>query len=113
MLLELTGGTVEKIDGPSVTRAAVAGDPLAVAALAEAGRWLGQGIADLACTLDPAMVVVGGGVSEAGALLLGPARATFERQLPAADYRPHLAIRAATLGNDAGMIGAADLARVQ
>ena len=110
-VLELAGGNAEKIDGPGVTRAARQGDPLAVAALADVGRWLGQGIADLACVLDPAMVVVGGGVSEAGDLLLEPARATFTAQLSAADYRPHLTIRAASLGNDAGLLGAADLAR--
>jgi glucokinase len=112
LLLELAGESVEKIDGAGVTRAASAGDPLAVAVLTEAGRWLGQGIADLACTLDPAVVVVGGGVSEAGDLLLGPARASFEAQLSAGDYRPHLVILAAALGNDAGMIGAGDLARL-
>ena len=41
---------------------------------AELGRWLGEGIASLAAVLDPAVVVIGGGVSEAGDLLLDPIR---------------------------------------
>lgn len=94
-----------------VTAAAAGGDATARALLAELGRWLGEGIADLANVLDPAMVVIGGGVSEAGELLLGPAREAFDAQLSAGAYRPHLAIVAAELGNGAGLVGAADLAR--
>ncbi|HEX2808959.1 MAG TPA: ROK family protein, partial [Kineosporiaceae bacterium] len=74
-------------------------------------RWLGEGIVDLANVLDPAAVVVGGGVSEAGDLLLGPARKAFGENLTAGAHRPHLRIVTAELGNDAGLIGAADLAR--
>jgi hypothetical protein len=55
--------------------------------------------------------VIGGGVSEAGDLLLDPARAAFERALTGRGYRPYAEIRAAQLGQDAGMVGAADLAR--
>jgi len=110
-LLDLAGGDVERIDGPLVTRAAQAGDELARARLAEVGRWLGEGIASLAAVLDPAVVVIGGGVSEAGDLLLDPAREAFEAQLPGRGFRPSLTVRHAELGNRAGMIGAADLAR--
>jgi glucokinase len=80
--------------------------------LADLGRWLGEGIAGLANVLDPAAVVVGGGVSEAGDLLLDPARAAFDAALSAGPHRPHLEIVAARLGNEAGLIGAADLARL-
>ncbi len=111
-LLALAGGDPAAIDGRMVTTAAAEGDPAARALLAEVGRWLGEGIADVADVLDPAVVVVGGGVSEAGELLLGPARAAFEARLSAAAHRPHLQITAARLGNDAGLIGAADLARL-
>ena len=76
------------------------------------GRWLGEGIADLAVVLDPAVVVVGGGVGEAGDLLLEPAREAYAAALSAGSHRPHLEIMPAVLGNDAGLIGAADLARV-
>lgn len=111
-LLELAGGQVEAIAGAMITRAAADGDPASVELLAELGRWLGEGIADIADVLDPAVVVIGGGVSEAGDLLLEPARKAFSASLSAGSHRPHLVIRAAELGNDAGLIGAADLARV-
>ena len=110
-LLALAGGSAAAIDGRMISRAAVDGDPTARSLLAETGRWLGEGIADIANVLDPAVVVIGGGVSEAGDLLLRPARAAYEAHLVAGAHRPHLAITAAELGNDAGLIGAADLAR--
>jgi glucokinase len=110
-LLDLAGGRPEAIDGQMITRAAAEGDRTARALLEELGRWLGEGIADVADVLDPAVVVIGGGVSEAGDLLLAPARAAYAAQLSAADFRPHLTITVAELGNDAGLIGAADLAR--
>jgi glucokinase len=112
-LLELSGGDPEGINGRMVTRAAAEGDVAARQLLAEVGRWLGEGIADLANILDPAAVVVGGGVSEAGDLLLEPAREAYAALLSAGDHRPHLRIVAAELGNGAGLIGAADLARYE
>lgn len=110
-LLELAGGDVEAITGPLVTRAAQAGDAFATAKLAELGHWLGAGIASLTAVLDPAVAVIGGGVSEAGDLLLDPIRESFTSQLTGRSHRPHLEILPAVLGNDAGLIGAADLAR--
>ncbi len=110
-LLELAGGDADAIEGPMVSRAAGEGDEAALGLLAELGRWLGEGIADIADVLDPAVVVVGGGLSEVGDLLLGPAREAYAAQLSAGAHRPHLTIVAAELGNDAGIIGAADLAR--
>jgi glucokinase len=110
-LLALAGGDPAAIDGQMVTRAAAEGDAAACGLLAELGRWLGEGIADIADVLDPAVVVVGGGVSEAGDLLLGPARSAYAAVLSGGAHRPHLKIVVAELGNDAGLIGAADLAR--
>jgi len=110
-LLAAAGGDPERITGPMITTLAQQGDPFCVAQLAETGRWLGEGIASLAAVLDPAVVVLGGGVSDAGDLLLEPIRTAFLDQLPAREYRPEAEIRLATLGNRAGMIGAADLAR--
>jgi len=112
-LLQLAGGDPEDITGTMITHAAEEGDATAVGLLADLGRWLGEGIADIANVLDPATVVVGGGVSEAGDLLLAPARAAYAAQLSAGAHRPHLRIVAAELGNDAGLIGAADLARLR
>lgn len=110
-LLERAGGVVEEIDGPMITAAAREGDAFALGRLAELGRWLGSGIASLVTVLDPAVVAIGGGVSEADELLLDPLRESFEVHLPGREHRPLAEIRRATLGNAAGMIGAADLAR--
>ena len=81
------------------------------AARASLGRWLGEGIASLTAVLDPAVVVIGGGVSEAGDLLLDPVRGGVRPQLTGRGHRPVAEIRRARLGNRAGLIGAADLAR--
>jgi glucokinase len=96
-----------------VTQAAREGDPAALACFDEVGRWLGQGLADLAAVLDPALFVVGGGVADAGDLLLEPARRTFAEQLTGTGHRPLAEIRLAELGNEAGLVGAADLARAR
>ncbi len=110
-LLELAGGRYQDIDGPMVTKAASEGDGAAVELLEDLGRWLGEGIATLAAVLDPAVVVIGGGVSAAGDLLIEPARRAFARNLTGRGHRPQLEMRLATLGTEAGIIGAADLAR--
>ncbi len=110
-LLELGGGSAEGINGPEVTQAAKDGDPGALRCFETVGSWLGQGLAALAAILDPGCFVIGGGVSDAGELLIAPARAAFEDELTGGSYRPRAEIRLAQLGADAGMIGAADLAR--
>jgi glucokinase len=109
-LLQLGGGTPEGISGPEITQAATEGDPAALRCFQTVGAWLGQGLADLAAILDPACFVIGGGVSEAGDLLLDPARAAFEHALTGRGHRPLAEIRAAQLGEDAGIVGAAGLA---
>jgi glucokinase len=110
-LLERAGGDPDHITGPMVTEAAQAADPLSIALLNDLGTWLGAGTATLAAVLDPAVVVIGGGVADAGDLLLDPIRKAIDDNLPAAENRPILEVRLATLGNEAGMIGAAHLAR--
>lgn len=110
-LLDRAGGDVAAISGPLITQAAQDGDAFAIEQLEALGVWLGEGIATLAAVLDPAVVAIGGGVSEAGDLLLDPVRAHFKSSLTGRNYRPTLEIRQAALGNKAGMIGAADLAR--
>ena len=104
------GGAAE-LTGPIVTAAPRDGDATSTELLAEIGHWLGIGIANLAAAFDPGTFVIGGGVSAAGELLLGPARETFRRRLTGRGYRPEAQIVAARLGNEAGLIGAADLAR--
>jgi glucokinase len=110
-LLGSVEGVVDNLTGPLITQAARDGDPTARELLAEIGHWLGVGIANLAAAFDPGMFVIGGGVSAAGDLLLSSARETFKRHLTGRGYRPEARIVAAQLGNDAGLIGAADLAR--
>ena len=110
-LLEAAGGSAEAIQGSHVTVAARAGDEDATGWIADVGEWLGIGLANLAAALDPGVFVVGGGLSDAGELLLGPARTAFGRTLTGRGYRPEARIVAAALGPEAGLIGAADLAR--
>ena len=110
-LLELAGGHPEAINGPMVTTAARAGDPAALDAFAQVGYWLGGGLADLVQIVDPQVLVVGGGVIDAGDLLLAPARAGYEQALAQRGRLPVAEVRGALLGNTAGVVGAADLAR--
>jgi glucokinase len=110
-LLARAGGDPARISGPLITAAAREGDAFALAQLAELGRWLGEGIASITAVLDPALVVIGGGVSAADDLLLEPIRQGFAAQRPGHGRRPMLEIRKAELGNRAGLIGAADLTR--
>lgn len=110
-LIELAGGDSALISGPDVTRAAADGDELGVELLAELGEWIGAGCASLAAVLDPEAFVVGGGVIAAGDLMLAPARASYAEHLPARGHRPVAPIVAAAMGNDAGIVGAAALAR--
>lgn len=111
-LVERAGGDPAAITGPLITEAAQEGDRFAIEQLQRLGHWLGHGICSLVAVLDPAVIVIGGGVSEAGDLLLDPIRETFERELTGRGFRPQAEIRRAQLGNRAGVIGAADLARV-
>jgi glucokinase len=110
-LLALAGGEPHAITGPVVTTAARAGDKVAGAAFDEVGRWLGEGLADLVQILDPGMIVIGGGVAEAGELLLGPARQAYTAALAERGRLPVAPVRSAMLGAVAGVVGAADLAR--
>lgn len=109
-LLQLAGGGPDAINGTVVTEAAREGDPAALRCFEVVGGWLGSGLADLAAILDPGCFVIGGGASEAGELLLGPARAAYRDGLPGHAYRELAPVELAQLGPDAGVIGAAQLA---
>ena len=110
-IADTLGGDLTKLTGPMITEAASSGDATAAELLAEIGTWLGTGLANLASAFDPSAFVIGGGVSAAGDMLLGPAREAFRKQLPGRGYRPEARIAQAQLGNEAGLVGAADLAR--
>lgn len=110
-LLQLADGDLGRLTGPMVTEAAREGDPSAVEIYTAMGRWLGRGLANLAAVLDPTIFVIGGGVSTAGQLLLEPARTEFHHALTGRGFRPEADIVAAKFGPEAGLVGAADLAR--
>ena len=110
-LLRLAGGEPAGITGPIVTEAARSGDVAALQCFDEVGRWLGRGIAQLAAILDPGVFVIGGGVSVAGELLREPTVRAFRKHLTARGHRPTADVRMAELGPEAGIVGAADLAR--
>jgi glucokinase len=102
------GGTV---DGKAVTVAAQDGDETAIEIFDLVGGRLGVALASYANIFEPETIVIGGGVIAAGELLLGPAR----RELEARALRPmnRTPVVAAELGEDAGMIGAAAMARAE
>ncbi len=110
-LLAAAGGDPTAVTGAQVTELAEAGEAEAIELFDKLAEPLGIGISTLVSILDPTVVVLGGGVSEAGELLLGPTRAAVERELSGRGRRPSPELRLAALGNDAGLIGAADLAR--
>ncbi|MDX6580883.1 MAG: glucokinase [Solirubrobacterales bacterium] len=98
----------DEVTGKTVTDAALAGDRAAVEVVGEIGGHLGVALASYANIFEPDVIVIGGGVSAAGELLLGPARQQVrDRALAPMNETPVLA---AALGPDAGMIGAAAMA---
>lgn len=100
-----------ELTGAQVYTAILERDPGALQILTELGTWLGEAIGSLTAVLDPQIVVIGGGVSAAGDLLLNPIREAYLAHLPARGFRPELEIKGAEFVNDAGVVGAADLVR--
>jgi glucokinase len=100
-----------EVDGKAVTTAAIAGDDAAAGVIELIGGRLGIALANFANVFEPEVMVIGGGVIAAGDLLLEPARReVLARALPPMNDTP---VAAAVLGNDAGMIGAAAMARLE
>lgn len=112
VLLDMGDGTPEGVLGEHVTAAARAGDPVARQAFRSFGMWVGRGLADLTAIVDPAMFVIGGGVSDAADLFVAEAQNVLEERIFGRMNRPLPVIRMATLGNAAGLVGAGDLARL-
>jgi glucokinase len=110
-LLKLGGSRPEAITGPMITEAARTGDVTALQCFDEIGRWLGRGMAQLAAVLDPGVFVIGGGVSTAGEIVRERAERSYRKHLTARGHRPVADVRIAELGAEAGIVGAADLAR--
>lgn len=110
-LAELMTENDGQLTGVQVYQAISEGDEGALNLLRELGIALGKTIATLAAVLDPEIVVIGGGVSAAGNLLLEPIREGYLSSLSAKGFHPELTVAAAQFVNDAGVVGAADLAR--
>ena len=112
-LLAAVDGKPKDITGSVVTELALQGEATARELVTEVGDWLGLGIANLAAALDPALFIIGGGLSAAGELMLDPARRAYSRNLTGRGYRQEAVIAVAQLGPMAGLIGAGDLSRVR
>lgn len=110
-LLELCGVDIENLTGSALTQAAKKGNEMALAAFHKQADWLGSACASYTLLLDPQAIVVGGGVIEAGELFLTPVRSAMEKYMPFAGTHLLPKIIAAKFGNDAGLIGAAELVR--
>jgi glucokinase len=109
-VVALAGGDPEAVRGEHVTAAAAAGDADAQAVMDRFGWWLALGMANLVAALDPGLVVVGGGLSEAGEVLLGPTRRAFADLVEGGARRGEVPIVAAAFGARSGAVGAALLA---
>ena len=110
-LLSRGNGTVDGLLGKHLTEAAQEGDRVALAAFTTTGQWIGVGIASLVALLDPECFIIGGGVIDAGEIILKPIRDSAQRNMPFSGRVSVPPIIPAVLGNDAGLVGAADLAR--
>jgi len=100
-----------ELTGMLVYQALLEKDHGALQIVNEAGAFLGQAMGTITAVLDPQVYVIGGGLSEAGDLILEPIRQAFLKELPARGFRPEAKIVTAQFTNQAGVIGAADLAR--
>jgi glucokinase len=109
MIAREAKGASENVTAKLVMDCAKAGDPGATAVFDEYVYYLAAGIANMINVYDPEVIALGGGVSAAGAFLLDAVR----KKLPELVFyktMPYARVELATLGNDAGMIGAAMLA---
>ena len=100
-----------KLSGTALTKAAKAGNELALAAFSKQADWLGLACASYSLIIDPQAIIIGGGVVDAGELFLAPVRAAMRKYMPFAESHVPPKIIAAKFGNDAGLIGAAELVR--
>jgi glucokinase len=110
-VVRVAGGDPESVRGEDVSTAAAAGDAAARLVIEEVGWWIGFGLANLTCVVDPECFVLGGGVVEAGSLLIDAARAAFEELVEGRDRRPLAVVVPAAFGERAGAIGGALAAR--
>ena len=109
LLFELVNGNLEEITAKSVVEAARKSDVIATKIIDSTVKYLAMGIANIVSILNPQMIVLGGGLFQAGDLLLDPIRKEFRRwaqPIAAKSVR----IELSALGEDAGLYGAGKLA---
>ena len=111
-LLARGDGTLEGLKGHHITEAARDEDPVALAAFNTMASYLGAGIASLCAVIDPSCIVLGGGVIDAGEIFLAPTRKAALSLIPFSGKHPYPEIVPAELGNNAGLVGVADLSRI-
>lgn len=110
-VLDRAGGTVDAVDGFAVSAALAAGAPDAVAIVDHFAEQVAVGCAGLLAVLDPERIVISGGLVVLGDALLDRVRARIPAHLESAAHRPPIPVVAGALGDDAGLVGAAVLAR--
>jgi glucokinase len=94
-----------------VAQAAKKGDELAIAALTRSGTYIGKALANYLHIFNPSIVIIGGGVSQSGSLLLEPMRAAMCEQVLSEEYVENLTLTTAALGDEAGLMGALAIVR--
>ena len=109
-ILEEAGGDLRRVDAKAVHEAALKGDALAKDLIAETGRYLGIGLASLVNVFNPEMIILGGGLTQMGDMLLEPARSSLQMRAMEPGLRV-LRLELAQLGDDAGLVGAMVVAR--
>ncbi|MCL4449595.1 MAG: ROK family protein [Actinobacteria bacterium] len=110
-ILHHKGGKLFDIRGEDITEAALTGDIGAQTVMERFGRWLALGMANLACVFDPKLIVLGGGLVQAGDLILASVAPFFDQMVEGWRYRPTIPVVLAELGEAAGAVGAALLAK--
>ncbi len=106
-VVELAGGDPESVKGEHVTAAALSGDIEALGIVKQFGWWIALGLANLASALDPAVIVMGGGVVDAKGVWLDASKEAFSQMLEGLEYRPEVPIEPAMYGSFSGAVGAA------
>ena len=96
-----------EVSAKTVFDAVKARDPLAVEVAEKFGKYLGDTLASIACVVNPETIVIGGGVSKAGEVLIDFIRPNYEKNVFCGSREVKFSL--ATLGNDAGIYGAAKL----
>ncbi len=113
--LSLGAASILPADKPITTKmvaqAAKKGDDLAVAALARSGTYIGQALADYLHIFNPSIVIIGGGVSLSGSLLMDPMRVAMCEHVLSEKYVENITLTTAALGDEAGLMGALALVR--